>query len=77
MRDTASFPRILIYIGQVDFRKRRRSLAAFLQDQIGKNSFSSTSFLFLNCRMDCIRAVNWNKTGFAMWEKELEKDKLP
>ena len=77
MRATGSFPRILIYRGQVDFRKRRRSLAAFVQDQIGEDPFSSTLFLFLNRRRDCVRAVYWDKTGFAMWEKELEKDKFP
>ena len=48
MRATGSFPRILIYRGQVDFRKRRRSLAAFVQDQIGEDPFSSTLFLLRN-----------------------------
>jgi transposase len=77
MRDLSSFPRILVYRGPVDFRKRRRSLAAVVQDQIKEDPFSATLFIFLNKRRDCLRALYWDKTGFAMWEKELEKDRFP
>lgn len=77
MRGFASFPRILIYKGKVDFRKRRRSLAVLVQSELQDNPFSPTLFLFMNGKRDCVRAVYWDKTGFAMWEKELEKAKFP
>jgi len=77
MRSICSFPRVLIFRSYVDFRKRRRSLAAIVQDEIKEDPFSSTLFLFLNRRRDCIRALYWDKTGFAMWEKQLEKEKFP
>lgn len=77
MRSLSTFPRILIFRGQIDFRKRRRSLAAVVQELLEEDPFSKTLFVFFNRRKDCVRALYWDKTGFAMWEKELEKDKFP
>ncbi len=73
MKSLGSFPHILVYNGPVDFRKRRRSLAALIQADLGEDPFLAKLYLFLNRRRDCVRAVYWDKTGFAMWEKELEQ----
>ena len=77
VRALSSFPKILVFRGHVDFRKRRRSLAVVVQEEIKEDPFSTTLFVFLNRKKDCIRALYWDKTGFAMWEKELEKEKFP
>jgi transposase len=72
-----SFPRILVYKGNIDFRKRRRSLSAFVQAELREDPFSATLFLFVNRRRDCMRMLYWDRTGFAMWEKELEEARFP
>lgn len=77
MRAISSFTRILAYKGHVDFRKRRRSLAALVQAELGEDPFSATLFLFMNRRRDCVRALYWDRTGFALWEKELEEARFP
>ena len=77
MRALSSFTRILAYKGNVDFRKRRRSLAALVQSELRDDPFSATLFLFMNRRRDCVRALYWDKTGFALWEKELEEARFP
>jgi transposase len=77
MKALTSFPRILLYRGFIDFRKRRRSLAALVESHLQEDPFSETLFLFVNRRRDCVRALYWDKTGFAMWEKELEKERFP
>jgi len=76
MKSLQSFPNILFYNGNVDFRKRRKSLATIVESHLKENPFSATLYLFVNKRKDCIRALYWDKTGFAMWEKELEKEKF-
>jgi transposase len=76
MKGLESFPKILFYNGRVDFRKRRKSLACLVESQLKEDPFSETLFFFLNKRKDCVRALYWDKTGFAMWEKELEKEKF-
>lgn len=71
------FDKILFFKGNVDFRKRRRSLAVVVQHEMQEDPFSRTLFLFLNRSKTCLRALYWRGTGFAMWELELEKEKFP
>ena len=70
------FARILIHVPSIDFRKGRRSLAVYVQTVLSEDPFSKTLFLFCNKRKDCIKALYWDRTGFAMWEKELEEQKF-
>lgn len=76
MRTLETFPRIFLYTGITDFRKRRRSLAAFVSSELNEDVFAGTLFLFCNKHKNCVRALYWDKTGFALWEKELAKDKF-
>ncbi len=76
MRNLETFPEVLFFNGYVDFRKRRKSLASFVETVLNESPFSEKIFLFVNKKRDCIRLLYWDKTGFAMWEKELEKDKF-
>jgi transposase len=76
MKQLQAFAEILFYNGFVDFRKRRKSLAGFVESSLKENPFSDKLFIFLNRRRDCVRALYWDKTGFAMWEKELENEKF-
>lgn len=77
MRALSTFTRILLHRGIVDFRKGRRSLAALVEVELKENPFSPTLFLFMSRRRDCIRALYWDKTGFALWEKGLEEARFP
>lgn len=77
MKSLKSFPRILLYQGQLDFRKRRKSTAAFVQGQLALDPFSATAFVFMNRRKDVVRILYWDGNGFALWEKELEEEKFP
>jgi transposase len=77
MRGVGDFPRVLMFNGYIDFRKRRRSLSAYVQAVLNEDPFSNTLFVFLNKGRDCIRLLHWDKNGFAMWEKELEEGKFP
>jgi transposase len=77
MKNLNYFDRILFYKGQIDFRKRRKSLAAIVQNVLNEDPFSKTFFLFLNKSKTCVRALYWNGSGFAMWELELEQEKFP
>ena len=76
MKSLQCFPSILLYSFPVDFRKRRKSLSVFVQTVLEVDPFSATLFLFCNRKRDCLRALYWDRTGFAMWEKELEEAKF-
>ena len=63
VRALSSFPSILVFRGTLDFRKRRQSLAALNQSELGEDPFSATFFVFMNRRRDCVRALYWDKTA--------------
>jgi transposase len=76
MKSLNAFPQILFYSGVIDFRKRRRSLATFVEGELNLSVFAETLFVFINRTKSVVRCLYWDKTGFAMWEKELERDKF-
>lgn len=76
MKAISKFPRILLYPSAIDFRKGRKSLAIFVQSVLEENPFDGTLFVFINRRKDCLKKLYWDKTGFALWEKELEEQKF-
>lgn len=73
MRSLSSFPAIFVCPQAVDFRKGRKSLAVLVQEMLAQNPFSETLFLFVNRRHNTIKALYWDATGFALWEKGLEE----
>ena len=76
MQRIEDFPEILVWRDSMDFRKGRRSLAAFVQAAMGEQPFSGVLFVFFNRRKTAVKCLYWEKTGFALWEKELEKSRF-
>ncbi len=77
MKSIQHFPRILVYTGPVDFRKRRQGVAVFVQEKMEKDPFDNTLYVFFNTSRTLVRILYWDKNGFALWEKGLEKDRFP
>ena len=69
-----NFPDILVWREPMDFRKGRKSLAAFVQSVMEERPFSGALFVFFNRRKTAVKCLYWDFTGFALWEKELEKE---
>ena len=61
----------------VDFRKQMRGLSVLVQEELELDPFSSHLFAFCNRRRDHVRVLYWERNGFAMWQKKLEKDRFP
>ncbi len=61
----------------VDFRKQMRGLSVLVQEELELDPFSSHLFAFCNRRRDHVRLLYWERNGFAMWQKKLEKDRFP
>lgn len=77
MKSFKEFSSILLCAKPVDFRKGIYSLACAVQSAFDEPPFSGSLFLFTNRNRKNIRALYWDKTGFAMWSKALEKDCFP
>ena len=70
---------IKIYLkpGPTDMRKSINGLVAIISNFMKLDPFSGYLFLFVNHKRDLMKLVYWDKNGFALWYKRLEKDKFP
>jgi len=69
--------RIFIRPGYTDLRKASYGLTAIVQEEMKENPFSGSVYLFCNREHKLLKAVYWDKTGFWLCQKRLEKEKFP
>jgi transposase len=60
----------------VDFRKAINWLAALVEDELNSDAYTGALFVFCNKAKDKLKILYWDKTGFALWLKRLEKQKF-
>ena len=60
----------------VDFRKSINGLSVIIEFEMGLPLMNGALFLFANKSRDKLKILYWDKTGFALWYKRLEKDKF-
>ncbi|OEE86241.1 IS66 family insertion sequence element accessory protein TnpB [Vibrio crassostreae] len=75
MKGMLSASDIYLYRESVDFRKSINGLAAIIENDTDLPLGSGALFLFTNKQRDKIKVLYWDKTGFALWYKRLEKAK--
>ena len=57
----------------IDFRKGIKSLSVMVEAELELNPFSEQLYLFTNRRRDRVKMLYWERTGFCLWIKILEK----
>ncbi|HCB18545.1 MAG TPA: IS66 family insertion sequence hypothetical protein, partial [Alteromonas sp.] len=67
---------IYLYLGNVDFRKSINGLIVVVEQQMELNPFRDALFVFCNKKRDKLKVLYWDKTGFALWYKRLEKHRF-
>jgi transposase len=72
-----STARIFIRPGHTDLRKAVNGLSVLIQEQMNGDPFSGSVYVFCNKERKLLKAVWWDKTGFWLSQKRLEKDKFP
>jgi transposase len=61
----------------VDFRKQIRGLSVGVGEEFELDPFSAHVFAFCNRRRDHVKLLLWERNGFVLWQKKLEKDRFP
>ncbi len=61
----------------VDFRKAHDGLCAIIRDEFQDDPFSGDVFAFFNRAKDRIKLVVWDRNGFWLCYKRLEKGTFP
>jgi transposase len=69
--------RIFIRPGSTDLRKAANGLTVLVQEQMKEDLFSGSVYLFCNKGRKLLKAVWWDRTGFWLSQKRLEKEKWP
>ncbi|MCD8476371.1 MAG: IS66 family insertion sequence element accessory protein TnpB [Shewanella fodinae] len=76
MKNMLNAPNVYLYREYIDFRKSINGLAAIIESETDLPLSSGALFLFTNKQRDKLKALYWDKTGFALWYKRLEKAKF-
>ena len=69
--------RIFLRPGYTDLRKAINGLTAVVQGNMKEDPFSGNVYIFCNRDRKLLKAVYWDKTGFWLSQKRLEKDRFP
>jgi len=68
---------VYLYRGIVDMRKSINGLSALVEQELGLSPFAPQLFVFCNRKRDKIKILYWERSGFVLWYKRLEKDRFP
>lgn len=72
-RDT---PLVYLHRAPVDMRKQIDGLAMLAKEVIQQDPTSGALFAFINARRNKLKLLVWERNGFIVWYKRLERDKF-
>lgn len=68
--------RVFVATQPVDGRKGADGLMVIVRDVLGHDVFGGHLFVFFSKRCDRVRIVYWDRNGFALWSKRLERGRF-
>jgi transposase len=77
MKSIHSFDSIFIHRDFVDFRQGIQGLSVIVAAEMKLDLKLSSLFIFTNKPRTRIKILYFDKSGFALWLKKLEKSKFP
>jgi len=67
---------VFLYADVVDMRKSIDGLAAIVEQELELNPMMNAVFVFCNRGRDKIKLLHWERNGFVLWYKRLEKQRF-
>ena len=68
--------KVYIDTGYTDMRKSINGLSILVADQLELDPLSGHLFAFCNRRRDITKILYWDRNGFCLFQKRLEKNKF-
>ena len=65
--------RIYLYRPPCDMRKSFDGLCGLIRTEMNADPLSGSLFVLCNRRLNMVRLLYWDRDGFAIWYKRLEK----
>jgi len=76
MRPRDDLPEVYLCTEPVDFRKQINGLAELVEGELALDPLSAMLFAFTNRRRDRCKILYWERNGFVLWQKRLERDRF-
>lgn len=76
MRPGADVPSVFLCTEPVDFRKSITGLSLLVEQSLLLDPFAASLYVFVNKRLDKLKILYWEKNGFCLWYKSLEKERF-
>lgn len=68
--------KVFLALGTTDMRKSINGLSIIASEQMSQDIFSGNLFVFCNRKQTILKILYWDKNGFCLWQKRLEKDRF-
>jgi len=66
-------PQVYVALGNTDMRKSINGLSILVQEHLEMNPLSGHLFVFCNRSRNMVKVLYWDRNGFCLWHKRLEK----
>jgi transposase len=76
LRPDRSIERVYLHRAPVDMRKQIDGLVILAKDVIQQDPTSGALFAFINARRNKLKMLVWERNGFVIWYKRLERDRF-
>lgn len=67
---------VYLYRSAVDMRKSINGLSVLVEQEMKLSPFDPALFVFCNRTRDKIKLLYWERNGFVLWYKRLEKQRF-
>ncbi len=68
--------KVFLALGTTDMRKAINGLSAIVSEHMDMDLFSGHLFVFCNRSCTILKILYWDKSGFCLWQKRLEKERF-
>jgi len=65
--------KVFLALGNTDMRKSINGLSIIVEHHLELDPFSNNLFVFCNRRRNIVKILYWDRNGFCLWQKRLEK----
>jgi transposase len=68
--------RVFLAVGTTDMRKSINGLCLLVQIHMELDPFAGHLFAFCNRRRNMVKILYWDRNGFCLWQKRLERHRF-
>ena len=68
--------RVYVAVASVDMRKSIDGLSTLVAREFDLDPFDGQLFVFGNRRRNMVKVLYWDRNGFCLWQKRLERDRF-